>query len=113
MTRKTNIKLVATVTDYGAKREILKKGNKILGWIEQYAFNNANSHEIGKWFFAMGKPSQKDPIQYVCDTADEARNKLFEATNDLGYIGHKHQEDILEDESLSNVPFDNRGDYYG
>jgi len=106
-------KFIERVTDYGAKQEVLKRGNKILGWIEQYASNNANVHEIGKWFFALGKPSQKYPIQYVCDNVEEAEHKLFEAVNDTYFHEIKHQEDVLEDESLANEAFDDRGDYYG
>lgn len=106
-------KFIERVTDYGAKQEILKCSNKILGWIEQYASNNANVHEIGKWFFALGKPSQKYPIQYVCDYLYEAEYKLFEAVNIPYPHITKHQEDILEDESLANEAFDDRGDYYG
>ena len=106
-------KFIERVTDYGARQEILKQGNKILGWIEQYASNNANVHEIGKWFFALGKPSQKYPIQYVCDRLDEAEYKLLEAVNYSYSNTTKHQEDVLEDESLANEAFDDRGDYYG
>ena len=104
-------KLIERVTDYGARQEVLKHGNKILGWIEQYATNNADDNEKDKWFFALGKPSQKYPIQYVCNNVEEAEHKLFEAVNDTYFHKIKHQEDILEDESLANVPFDDRGDY--
>lgn len=106
-------KLIERVTDYGAIQEVLKHGNKILGWIEQYSSNSANTQEIGKWFFAIGKPSQKYPIQYVCNTLDEAEHKLCEAVNNTYFRPTKHQEDVLEDESLANEAFDDRGDYYG
>lgn len=32
-------------------------------------------------------------------------------TGDEGECGHKDIEDVLEDESLKNTPFDDRGDY--
>lgn len=74
-----DITFVNKIEDYGVKREFIKRGNKILGWIEQYTENNANDDEKGKWFFVIGKPSQKYPTQYPCNTEEEAREKLLEA----------------------------------
>lgn len=69
------IKLIIKPTDYGAYREILKDGNKILGWIEQYPITNLP--ESGKFFYAFGKPSQTNYISFQCDTLKEAEDGLL------------------------------------
>ena len=56
---------------------------------------------------------QKDPVQFVCNDEDEAVRALTNTLEQMGYMGSKHQEDVLEDESLANEAFDDRGDYYG
>ena len=43
---------------------------------------------------------------------DEARDMADDVKSEM-YTDDDCIEDVLEDESLSNVPFDNRGDYNG
>ena len=63
-------------TDYGAYREILKDGNMIVGWVEQYP--HSTLPESDKWFYAFGKPSQTSFMAFQCDTLEEAKTKLIE-----------------------------------
>ena len=70
-------------TDYGVDRRVVKYGNKILGYMEPYPKYTACDEEKGKWFYALGKPSDNpsdNPITYRCNTEDEARNALYAAT---------------------------------
>lgn len=108
-----NITVLTKITDYGTRQVLIKDRNKILGWAEPYSSYSANTHEIGKWFFCIGKPSQKDPVQFVCNSEDEAVKALTNTLEQMGCMGSKHIEDVLEDESLANEAFDDRGDYYG
>ena len=78
---KEDITFVTKIVDYGIRREFVKKGNKILGWIEQYSDNIADDDKKGECFFALGKPSQKHPIRYRYNTIEKAREKLLEALN--------------------------------
>ena len=41
----SDIHFVERVTDYGAEQVLLKKGNKILGWTENYPENTAVYNE--------------------------------------------------------------------
>lgn len=68
-------KLIIKPTNYGAYREILKDGNKILGWIEQYLTSNLPESE--KFFYAFGKPSQSSYISFTCGTLKEAEDGLL------------------------------------
>lgn len=71
----TNLKLIVKPTDYGAYREILKRGNKILGWLEQRPKTNLEESET--YFYAFGKPSQSSYCSFGCKTLEEARNGLL------------------------------------
>lgn len=57
-------------TDYGAYRELLIEGRKILGWIEQ--------RPNGYFYYAYGKPSQYSFISFECDTLEQARKEIVE-----------------------------------
>lgn len=63
------MKFVKSNTDYGAYRELLKEGNKIIGWIEQ--------RTNGKYFYAFGKPSQSNFISFECETLQQAKNEML------------------------------------
>ena len=102
------LKSIIQHTDYGVDRRVVKYGNKILGYMEPYPQYTACDEEKGKWFYALGKPSD-NPTTYRCNTEDEARNTLYTIIE--SQVNPKCMEDVLEDESLSNTPFDNRGDY--
>jgi len=67
-------------TDYGIDRRVVKYGNKILGYMEPFPTNTACDEEKGKWFYVLGKPSDPYPTLYKCNTEDEARKALYEAT---------------------------------
>lgn len=58
-------------TDYGAYRELLKEGRKILGWIEQ--------RPNGDFYYAYGKPSQSSFISFECKTLEQARKEIVES----------------------------------
>ena len=73
------LKSIIQHADYGVDRRIVKYGNKILGYMEPFPTNTACDEEKGKWFYALGKPSD-DPITYRCNTEDEARKALYEVT---------------------------------
>ena len=73
------LKSIIQHTDYGVDRRVVKYGNKILGYMEPYPKYTACDEEKGKWFYALGKPSD-NPITYRCNNEDEARNVLYEAT---------------------------------
>lgn len=66
-------------TDYGVYRRVVKYGNKILGYAEPYPKHTACDEEKGKWFYALGKPSD-NPVTYRCDSEGEACNALYKAT---------------------------------
>ena len=65
------MKFVKSNTDYGAYRELLKEGNKIIGWIEQ--------RTNGKQLYAFGKPSQSNFISFECETLQQAKNEMLNA----------------------------------
>ena len=63
------LKFVRKDTNYNAYRELLKSGNKIIGWIEQ--------RPNGKYYYAFGKPSQTSFISFECDTLSIAKNEML------------------------------------
>lgn len=73
------LKSIIQRTDYGVDRRVVKYGNKILGYMEPYPKHTACDEEKGKWFYALGRPSD-NPITYRCDSEDEARDALYKAT---------------------------------
>ena len=75
MTQHTH--LIIKPTDYGAYREILKQGNKIVGYLEAYPKDTAVDEEKGKYFYTFSKPSATDFVSYRCDTLEEARKQLM------------------------------------
>lgn len=64
------MKFVRKDTDYGAYRELLKNGNKIVGWVEQ--------RPTGEFFYAYGKPSQSSYISFECKSLLEAKEEIIE-----------------------------------
>lgn len=64
------MKFVRKDTDYGAYRELLKNGNKIVGWVEQ--------RPNGDFYYAYGKPSQSSFISFECESLDVAKAEIVE-----------------------------------
>jgi len=68
-------KFVRKDTDYNSYRELLKKGNKIIGFIEQRP--QGNFEDSNKFFYAYGKPSQSSFISFTCDSLEQARKEII------------------------------------
>lgn len=75
-----NLKFVCKPTDYGTYRELLKDGNKIVGWVEQRPKTNSKENEM--YFYAYGKPSQTSFISFNCKTLKQAKEEIV---NNLDY----------------------------
>ena len=73
-----NLRFVERTTDYGAEQVLLKSGNKILAWIESYPKYTAVNEEVNKYFYAFGKPSDKNYLSFRADTIEEGKQKIME-----------------------------------
>lgn len=72
------LKWVERITDYGATQILLKKGNKILAWIESYPKNTTVDEEKDRYFYAFGKPSNNNYLSFRVDTIEEGKIKVMD-----------------------------------
>lgn len=83
----SDIHFVERVTDYGAEQVLLKKGNKILGWTENYPENTAAYNERGKWFWCVGNPNQVHyETTYKVNDKEDGKKVLMELYNSGGLV---------------------------